>query len=397
MSPKKEQNSQKEVEKTEIHSKKKIAKKKNKQQKKNTYGASKSDRVREKNSETTENIKKSKPGIKKFRDSKKNTYRKESSKNILTKEKKKKTKIGQKIFMGIIFSVGLGLFAYPLVSNLYANFFHTRVIDTYQKEVNSKSIEKKNELKNKMTSYNNSLSKKAASTSDPFGQEKEKKPIIPKHKVIDALEKELGEVVGVLILPTLESKLPIYSGSSDLQLQKGVGVLEGTSLPIGGKGTHSVITGHRGLPSSKLFTDLPKLTIGDQFTIDILGEKHLYEVDRILTVLPQETKDLQVVKDKDYVTLLTCTPYMINTHRLLVRGHRIPTKEKKEEPVASCDHHLVLVLIAFSVLLVVLVYLNKQEKKEQRMKAKKKEQRLKTKKRNKVKKNKEKSSKEDKV
>lgn len=272
---------------------------------------------------------------------------------VKKKEKYSKKKRWSTISMGLIFLIGLGVFSYPVVSNLYADFFHTRVIDNYQKEVNSKSVKKKKELRSQLIDYNRSLAKGTTVQPDPFEEKKE--VIVPKHKVIDALEKELGEVLGVLDIPSIHSKLPIYGGSSDLQLQKGVGVLEGTSLPIGGDGTHSVITGHRGLPSSKLFTDLPNLKLGDQFTINILGEEHLYKIDRIVIVLPQETDDLQIMKDKDYVTLLTCTPYMVNTHRLLVRGHRVPTKEKIEKPEEICDHHLILLLIVLSMLILVLL------------------------------------------
>jgi len=122
-------------------------------------------------------------------------------------------------------------------------------------------------------------------------------------------------------------ELPIYHGTEETVLQSGVGHFEGTSLPVGGESTHSVLTGHRGLPSKLLFTDLDKLKEGDVFYIKILGKTLAYQVDCILTVLPEDTKDLSVVSGKDYVTLVTCTPYAVNTHRLLVRGVRIPYEE----------------------------------------------------------------------
>lgn len=287
--------------------------------------------------------------------------RKLNEKNEKSHTYKTKKRTWKTILMTVFFLLGLGIFAYPLISNLYANFFHTRVIDSYQKEVRSKSAKQKKELRKQMINYNNSLSKTPVTESDPFREDE--KIEVPKHKVIDALEKELGEVLGILTIPKISSELPIYGGSSELQLQKGVGVLTGTSLPVGEEGTHSVITGHRGLPSSKLFTDLPKLEIGDQFTIEILGEKHLYEIDLISTVLPQDTQELQVIKDKEYVTLLTCTPYMINTHRLLVRGHRVPIIEKKKEPRTAYDHHLILVVVAFSIF-VWVSFLSKKRKRQ---------------------------------
>lgn len=132
-----------------------------------------------------------------------------------------------------------------------------------------------------------------------------------------------NEVLGYITIPKIDVSLPIYQGTDESVLQKSVGHVEGTSYPAGGKSTHSVLAGHRGLPSAKLFTDLDKLEVGDRFTLQVQGETLIYEVDRIVVVKPDEMEYLAVVEGEDYCTLLTCTPYGINTHRLLVRGKRV--------------------------------------------------------------------------
>ena len=130
-------------------------------------------------------------------------------------------------------------------------------------------------------------------------------------------------VMGYIEIPSIRVSLPIYHGTSDVVLQAGIGHTEWSSLPVGGEGSHCVLPGHRGLPSAKLFTNLDKLVEGDTFTLHVLNEVLTYEVDQILVVEPQETEALQIVPGKDYCTLVTCTPYGINSHRLLVRGHRV--------------------------------------------------------------------------
>ncbi|MGX7245120.1 class C sortase [Enterococcus quebecensis] len=299
-------------------------------------------------------------------------------KNQVQKKRKKNT--GINIIMGIIFLAGFLIFSYPILSNLYANFYHTRVIDTYQKEVNKKSRDEKMKLVTDMINYNKDMVTGGELVgADPFDN-KEPKEKEKKHKVIDALENKLGEVLGYITIPEIDAKLPLYSGASDLQLQKGIGVLEGTSLPIGGKSTHSVLTGHRGLPSSKLFSDLPELKKGDTFFIDIIGETHEYRINQIKTVLPEDITDLRVVPEKDYITLLTCTPYMVNTHRLLVRGERIPLEKKEKEkkmPNWCCYLNTVLLIIIILLILLFWRYVHKMNKEqkyreEQRLKRKKK-------------------------
>ena len=144
--------------------------------------------------------------------------------------------------------------------------------------------------------------------------------------------------MGYIEIPKIDIKLPIYHGTSELVLNNGIGHLEGTSLPIGGKSTHSVLTGHRGMPSSKLFTDLNQLVIGDVFYIYILDNILAYQVDKISIISPDDVSELKIIEGEDIVTLMTCTPYGVNTHRLLVRGKRVSYNIKSSKKVAKSHH-----------------------------------------------------------
>ena len=168
--------------------------------------------------------------------------------------------------------------------------------------------------------------------------------------------------MGYITIEKIGVELPIYHGTSDAVLQVAAGHLEGTSLPVGGVSTHAVISAHRGLPSAKLFTNLDQLEVGDTFTITVLDRTFTYEVDNISIVLPTETDSLKVVDGKDYVTLMTCTPYGINTHRLLVRGRRITTPDKLKHIRVTSDAIkieplLTAPIMALPLLLVLLFWL----------------------------------------
>lgn len=175
-------------------------------------------------------------------------------------------------------------------------------------------------------------------------------------------------VMGYIQIPRIDVKLPIYHTTSEKVLQKGVGHLQGTSLPIGGKSTHAALSGHRGLPSSNLFTDLDLLEIGDIFYMEVLGNTSAYKIDQIKIVLPTETKDLEIVDGKDYVTLITCTPYSVNTHRLLVRGIRIDYQKAIEEQANEVDNgihvpfEIQILLIGFTVLMLIFLLLKVRRK-----------------------------------
>ena len=194
----------------------------------------------------------------------------------------------------------------------------------------------------------------------------------------DAYKKILdpdGEgLMGSIEIPKIQARIAIYHGISDDVLEKGAGHVEGTSLPVGGKSTHAVLAAHRGLPSAKLFTDLDQMEIGDIFFLHILGKTLAYKVDQIKTVLPSETEDLDIIKGEDHVTLLTCTPYGVNTHRLLVRGTRTKYVENKTEindtvpqKLAQADPKKImeigLVVFAISVILLLIVIRYRDRKK----------------------------------
>lgn len=244
------------------------------------------------------------------------------------------------------------LVLYPFVSNELNNYLDNQLITIYQKEANKKNEKELAEAKKKWQEKNDQLLKDSASQrigKDPFSEKKVEKQVREK----DYFEKQ---TIAFIDIPKINVTLPIFDGTNDLLLEKGVGLLEGSSYPIGGAGAHSVITGHRGLVSAKLFTDLPKLKKDDTFIITIAKEKHAYEVDNILVVEPDETEALLVVQGKDYVTLLTCTPFMVNSHRLLVRGHRVAYTEKMEKVVEKSkqDQLRTKYILLFLIFLVIM-------------------------------------------
>lgn len=243
-----------------------------------------------------------------------------------TKMSKKDTK-KKKIYPGDILRiigliVALSVLLYPTVSNYLYEKNGAKVISVYDEEAVRLSESEKKETLKKARAYNRELLENIE-LLDPFS---------PIKKEIDQRYQSLlntngSGMMGYIRIPKIDVELPIYHGTEETVLQAGVGHFEGTSLPTGGKSTHCVLTGHRGLPSKILFTDLDKLKQGDIFYLKILGDTMAYQVDQILTVLPENTGDLAIVSGKDYVTLVTCTPYAVNTHRLLIRGVRVPYEE----------------------------------------------------------------------
>jgi sortase A len=166
-------------------------------------------------------------------------------------------------------------------------------------------------------------------------------------------------IMGYIQIPAINVNLPIYHGTEESILQVAVGHIAGSSLPVGGEGTHAVLSGHRGLPSARLFTDLDKMVEGDIFTINVLDEVITYQVDQIRIVLPEETSDLAIVDGKDYCTLVTCTPYGINTHRMLVRGHRIDNLDEDEILVVNAEASKIsssIVIFVVGIPLVIIVF-----------------------------------------
>lgn len=217
------------------------------------------------------------------------------------------------IIIALIFLAGLGFLLYPTVSNLWNRAHQSRAIATYTKQVEKLDDSQNKEMLKAARKYNKSLLKK----SDHWKLSKK-----DKKKYESLLDVSGTGIMGYIEVPKIDCSLPIYHGTDEGALQIAIGHLEGSSLPVGGKSTHCVLSGHRGLPSARLFTDLDQMEEGDVFVLNVLGRKLAYEVDQIKVVLPDEMSELEIVQGKDLCTLVTCTPYGINTHRLLVRGHR---------------------------------------------------------------------------
>lgn len=229
--------------------------------------------------------------------------------------------------------IGLGIFCYPIVSNFFSTKEHHTIISEYNETIKAMDAEQLEKEKKKVEEHNERLVQSEVDFVDPFSNNASGEGGSGNRSYYDALN--LDPAIGSITIPKINVELPIYHGTDDKVLSRGVGHLENSSLPSEKLGTHSVLTAHRGLPSAKLFRNLDELTIGDQFTVQVLDEMLLYEVHDINVVLPHETEWLQMDMDKNLVTLLTCDPYMINTHRLLVTGHLIPHDQEKEQGLAQ--------------------------------------------------------------
>lgn len=218
------------------------------------------------------------------------------------------------IILIAIFVVGLSLVLYPSFADYWNSFTQSRAVASYVEAVSNLDDDQYAELWNAAIAYNESLVDRVNGYLLTEEQESQYENLLN--------ASGLG-IMGYIQIPSINVNLPIYHGTSDGVLQVAVGHVEWSSLPTGGESTHCVLSGHRGLPSARLFTDLDELEVGDYFTMNILDETLTYEVDLIRIVEPNEVNTLTIEEGKDYVTLVTCTPYGVNTHRLLVRGHRI--------------------------------------------------------------------------
>ena len=266
--------------------------------------------------------------------------------------KKKKSNIIT-IILILVLLVGLSLLLYPSVSDYWNSFHQTRAIASYSEQVANLDDDKYEELWQAAQSYNESLTKRANEFTLTDEQKKQYEEL---------LNVSGSGVMGYIEIPSINCSLPIYHGTGDSVLQIAIGHLEWTSLPVGGTGTHCVLSGHRGLPSARLFTDLDKVEKGDVFMLRVLDEILTYEVDQILIVEPQETEALKIVEGKDYCTLVTCTPYGINSHRMLVRGHRIDNIEEARTvritaDAMQIDPMLVAPIAAIPLILILLIIL----------------------------------------
>lgn len=221
------------------------------------------------------------------------------------------------LLLGCVLLFGVGLLLYPTVSDWWNNMHQSQAIATYQKAVQDNSAEKNKKMWDAAVAYNAAL---------PHDDSRFRMSATQTKRYDSTLDVTGTGIMGYVEIPKISVRLPIYHGTDSSILQIAIGHIPGSSLPVGGLGTHCVISGHRGLPSARLFTDIDQLREGDLFTLNVLGKTLTYQVDQIRVVLPNQLDDLAIDDGLDLCTLVTCTPYGVNTHRLLVRGHRVPNR-----------------------------------------------------------------------
>lgn len=260
----------------------------------------------------------------------------------------------------LVFLIGLLIMLYPFISNFRNRMRTENLIGVYNGDVDKTSQQKLAEAYRKARTYNRNHT--ANTIVDIFNQDS---PV--RDEYMSLLNLSGNGMMGYIEIPEIHQRLAIYHGTGDEALQKGCGHIAGTSLPVGGKSTHSVLAAHRGLPSAKLFTDIDRLKEGDEFYVFVLNHTLAYKVDQIKTVKPDNLDDLQIVKGKDYVTLFTCTPYAVNTHRLLVRGHRVPYVPKDNATrtmMDSFEMYWIIIFVIGIIALAVVVWIKQKERKK---------------------------------
>lgn len=276
-----------------------------------------------------------------------------------------------KLFLILMLLVGLLIFLYPILSDQYYAIRQRNQVQAYQDMMDKLPTREGRIILDQAIAYNEALS----STPSMYSSDREEvlRSLYERGQLPDFFHS--GRLIGTLEIPKIDVQLPLFSGVTENELQQGAGWLPNTSLPVGGESTHSVLTAHRGLPQSRLFTDLNQLVAGDVFFVQVLDKPHAYEVDQIQVIDPTNTEALYIVPGQDYITLLTCHPYMINSHRLLVRGHRIPYtpqvqekgwKEKKENCWALFFQRYKEYLIGILIFLLLLWWQDRRMKREKR-------------------------------
>ena len=264
---------------------------------------------------------------------------------------KKKSSAASTIGLALVLVIGFSLLLYPTISDWWNSMHQSRAVSTYTQKVESLTKEDYTAAWNAAREYNAHLPQK----SNRFHMDDTER------MWYNSLLNVAGnEVMGTIQIPKLKVEFPIYHGTSEAVLQVAIGHVEGSSLPTGDTGSHTVLSGHRGLPSAKLFTDLDKIQLGDKWVLRVLDETFTYECDQILTVLPEEVQALALEPEMDYCTLVTCTPYGINSHRLLVRGHRVENEQVKAPVIIRRDANvidpwIVVPFLAVPGLLVLLI------------------------------------------
>ena len=270
------------------------------------------------------------------------------------------------ILFGLMFLVGFGILVYPTVADQWNTYRQSRLISSYEKNIEEMEPEDFTAQWEKAQALNGTLTKNSI-YGDVFGQDEEE---MQDSEYWQVLNVGGDGVMGYLSIPKINLKVSIYHGTGDGVLQTGVGHLNGTGLPIGGESTHSVLAAHRGLPSARLFTDIDQMKKGDKFYLHVLDETLAYQVDQILDMVDKDDMEtlenaLQIEEGKDYVTLFTCTPYGVNSHRLLVRGTRVPytgEEDIEETPVdtmlrAVQDYYMLYLVLGLSVTLLVILFM----------------------------------------
>ena len=250
--------------------------------------------------------------------------------------------------------LGIGLILYPSVADWWNSFHQSRAVASYAQKVANMDNSEYERILAEAEAYNNNL----AINGINWKMSKEELAVYEKELDITGTG-----IMGYISIPKIHVELPIYHGIDDAVLQIAIGHLSETSLPVGGSTTHCVVSGHRGLPSAKLFTDIDKLVEGDTWTVNVLNKTLTYEVDQIRVVLPTDLKNLQLEQGKDQFTLVTCTPYGINTHRLLVRGHRVDNAQGEANVIADAlqiepVYIAPFVAIPFILLLLIIMMIS---------------------------------------
>lgn len=242
------------------------------------------------------------------------------------------------VLLCLVFFMGAGMFLYPTIAEQWNKYHQSRAIAAYEEIVSGMTQEDYEACEKKALEYNQKI-KTNTFAGDAFSQEEKN---MKGTEYWSQLNVNGNGIMGYLSIPKIEQKIPIYHGTSDAVLQIGIGHILGTGLPVGGAGTHCVLAGHRGLPSARLFTDIDQMEIGDKFYLHILDKVLAYEVDRILPMIEKNDKEaleqaMEIEEGQDYITLFTCTPYGVNSHRLLVRGHRVEYHGEEEESTPTAE------------------------------------------------------------
>ncbi|MGG5359631.1 MULTISPECIES: class C sortase [unclassified Enterococcus] len=268
--------------------------------------------------------------------------------------KKQRTNLIINILIVLLFATGVGVFSYPFFVDSLNNYLSQKMMERHQREIAEQNQINREQALEDMAAENE--------------KRKQANNIVGIGLMEDLFDQRAGRgdypaeyfeerLLGALYIPKIRVSLPIFNETNDVLLEKGTTLLQGTSYPVGGESTHSVITGHTGLPDKMIFTELDKLEKGDQFFLEVMGEKLAYKVDQIQVILPEEVESLAIQEGRDLVTLLTCTPYMINSHRLLVTGYRVPYVEEMTEKIQNTKNHHNIRLLIFGILLAVFLIL----------------------------------------